>query len=99
MLFLIIKFNRISYLRIPTSFIMKKLFTIFFFSLCIHSFSQTSIPAGNVSGTWNLAGSPYQIQGSIQIPDGQTLTIDPGVTVDFQGTYKLNVQGRLLAIG
>lgn len=61
--------------------------------------AQTSIPAGNVSGTWTLAGSPYNVQGSIQILDGTTLTIEPGVTVNFQGTYKLNVQGRLLAIG
>lgn len=61
--------------------------------------AQTSVPAGNVSGTWTLAGSPYNIQGSIQILDGATLTIQPGVTVNFQGTYKLNVQGRLLAVG
>ena len=61
--------------------------------------AQTSIPAGTVSGTWTLAGSPYNIQGSIQIVDATTLTIQPGVTVNFQGMYKLNVQGRLLAIG
>ena len=61
--------------------------------------SQTSIPAGNVSGTWTLAGSPYNIQGNITIADATTLTIQPGVTVNFNGTYKLDVQGRLLAIG
>ncbi|MES2285883.1 MAG: T9SS type A sorting domain-containing protein [Bacteroidota bacterium] len=60
---------------------------------------QTSIPAGSVSGMWTLAGSPYNIQGSVQIANGTTLTIQPGVTVNFMGTYKLNVQGRLLAIG
>ena len=63
------------------------------------SYSQTSVPGGNVSGTWTLAGSPYLINGSIQIPNGQTLTIEPGVTVNFQGSYKLYVQGRILAIG
>lgn len=61
--------------------------------------AQTSIPAGNVSGIWTLAGSPYNVQGSIQIVNGTTLTIQPGVTVNFQGTYKLDVQGCLLAIG
>jgi parallel beta-helix repeat protein len=61
--------------------------------------SQTSVSAGAVSGTWTLAGSPYLIQGSIQIANATTLTIQPGVQVIFQGTYKLNVQGRLLAIG
>ncbi|PCJ86558.1 MAG: hypothetical protein COA57_05985 [Flavobacteriales bacterium] len=64
-----------------------------------HAQAQTTIPAGNVSGTWALAGSPYQIQGAIQIPTDSTLTIQPGVTVDFQGFYRLQVQGRLLAIG
>ncbi len=57
------------------------------------------IPAGNVSGIWNQFGSPYLIGGEITIPDGETLTIDPGVLVEFQGHYKLNVQGRLLAVG
>lgn len=61
--------------------------------------AQTSVPSGNVSGTWTLAGSPYNIQGSIQIADATTLTIQPGVTINFLGHYKLNVQGRLLAIG
>ena len=60
--------------------------------------AQTSIPAGNVSGTWTLAGSPYQINGEITIPNASTLTIEPGVLVEFQGHYKLNVQGRLLAV-
>lgn len=61
--------------------------------------AETVVPGGIVSGTWNLASSPYKIMGSIQISDGETLTIDPGVRVEFQGAYKLNVQGRLLAIG
>jgi len=67
--------------------------------LTFNCYSSTSVPAGNVSGTWTLAGSPYNIQGHIQISDGTTLIIEPGVTVNFQGTYKLNVQGRLLAVG
>ena len=49
--------------------------------------------------TWTIGGSPYEIQGEITVPDGLTLTIEPGVLVEFQGHYKLNVQGRLLAIG
>ena len=63
------------------------------------SFAQTIISAGNVSGTWTFAGSPYLIQGAIMIPNDSSLTIEPGVTVNFQGSYKLYVQGRLLAIG
>jgi hypothetical protein len=87
--------------------IIQNFFTKFIFRLflliCIfiqrNVNAQTNIAAGNVSGTWNISGSPYLIQGHIFIPSGSTLTIDPGVKVLFQGHYKLNIQGRILAIG
>src|SRR3989304_343045 len=60
---------------------------------------HTDIAAGNVSGTWTKANSPYFINGEITIPNGETLTIEPGVEVVFKGHYKFNVQGRLLAVG
>lgn len=62
-------------------------------------YCQTDIPAGDVSGTWSLSNSPYQVNGDITIPDGQTLTIEPGVTAVFKEACRLNVQGRLIAIG
>jgi parallel beta-helix repeat protein len=37
--------------------------------------------------------------GNIVVQNGALLTIEPGVTVEFQGNYNLNVQGRILAIG
>jgi len=70
-----------------------------FAMLSLNSNAQTNIPGGNVSGTWTVAGSPYLIQASIMIPNDSTLTIEPGVTVNFQGTYKMYVQGRVIAIG
>jgi hypothetical protein len=33
------------------------------------------------------------------VPNKLTLTIEPGVTVNFQGSYKFYVQGRVVAIG
>ncbi len=79
---------------------MKKLLFLFIILVnCILLISQTTIPGGDVSGTWLLSGSPYLIEGEITIPDGQTLTIDPGCLVEFQGHYALNVQGQLSAIG
>jgi hypothetical protein len=60
---------------------------------------QTNIPAGNVSGIWTLVNSPYFVDGEITIPNGETLTIEPGVRIVFTGHYKFNIQGRLLAIG
>jgi hypothetical protein len=61
--------------------------------------AQTRIPAGNVSGTWTRAASPYFIDGEISLLMGSTLTIEPGVQVLFTGHYKFNVYGRLLAVG
>ena len=34
--------------------------------------SSTLVAAGNVSGVWNAAGSPYLIDGDITIPAGAT---------------------------
>ncbi len=78
---------------------MKKLRLIFTIFICKMAMAQTTIPGGLVYGNWTLSGSPYNVMGSIQIPNDSTLTIQPGVQVIFQGTFKLNVQGRLLAIG
>jgi len=83
--------------------ITRRMFAILFCFLWLTKASpllaQTDIPPGNVSGTWKKANSPYQINGEITIPNGQTLVIEPGVEVVFTGHYKFNVQGRLLAIG
>src|ERR1041385_3626991 len=79
---------------------MKKLYSLLLaIGIVSSAFGQTTIPAGNVYGIWTLAGSPYLVQGSIQIPNDSTLIIQSGVRVEFQGTYKLNVLGRLIAIG
>ena len=61
--------------------------------------SQTVIPGGNVSGTWTLAGSPYLIEGDVNIDDYDTLIIESGVIIEFQNYYGLFVEGRLKAIG
>ena len=79
---------------------MKNLsFILILFFCSTFLFAQTTIPGGDVSGSWLPSGSPYLIEGEITVPDGQTLTIDPGCLVEFQGHYKLIVQGRLLAVG
>lgn len=60
---------------------------------------HTDIQAGNVKGTWTLANSPFNILGTINVPNNDTLSIEPGVEVIFMGYHKLNVKGRLLAVG
>lgn len=83
----------------PQTLHMKTKLLLAFVFVFQFAFSLTNVPGGIVNGTWNLAGSPYNIQGSIQIVNGDSLIIQPGVTVSFQGTYKLLVLGKLIAIG
>lgn len=50
--------------------------------------------------TWTTGGSPYIVTGSISIPEGVTLTINPGVTVKFVNSgYYLYVSSSLVADG
>ena len=61
----------------------------------------TTIITENISAdtTWTLAGSPYQVQANIQVLEGVTLTIEPGVEVRAQGNVGLDVAGTLHAVG
>ncbi|MCF7919956.1 MAG: carboxypeptidase regulatory-like domain-containing protein [Candidatus Cloacimonetes bacterium] len=77
----------------------KVLFVFFILFLFILLTADTNIPAGNVSGIWNAAGSPYNIQGTIQVIAGSQLIIEPGVVVNFTGHYKFNILGTILAQG
>lgn len=61
--------------------------------------SQTEIPGGSVSGSWNQTGSPYLILGDIIVPDNQTLIVEAGVEVNFQGYYNFDIQGTVMALG
>ena len=50
--------------------------------------------------TWNLAGSPYTITSQVQIANGVTLTIEPGVVVNRINNGEIWLYGgKLLAIG
>ncbi|MCD4682397.1 MAG: right-handed parallel beta-helix repeat-containing protein, partial [Bacteroidales bacterium] len=61
--------------------------------------SQTIIPDGNVAGIWELAGSPYLIEGDITLAPDDRLTIKSGVEVIFQGQYNFEIEGKLDATG
>ncbi len=78
---------------------MKKLNLIivglFLYSL---SFAQT-IVSGNVSGTWNIGGSPYLLIDNCTVPTGAELIVEPGVEVVFGESMSLYVYGKISAIG
>jgi predicted outer membrane repeat protein len=61
--------------------------------------TYTPLPAGDLSGTLTCAGSPYYVQGDLDVPSGNELVLEPCVYLVFRGDYKLNVHGRLLAVG
>lgn len=48
--------------------------------------------------TWTKANSPYSLTGPMLVSEGVTLTIEPGVTVNFN-EYYIKVNGTLVARG
>lgn len=74
-----------------------RLVMMMFFGL-VSVLSQTNV-SGNVSGTWTLANSPYLVTNNIGVPAGQTLVIQPGVNVIFQGFFRFGISGHLVAEG
>jgi hypothetical protein len=58
-----------------------------------------SIPLkGTIKGTM-LAGKTYTIGGDVIINEGDTLTIQDGVTINITGKYGIGVKGSLICIG
>ncbi|MGH7595926.1 MAG: PKD domain-containing protein, partial [bacterium] len=61
--------------------------------------AQTSV-SGNQTGVWRKAGSPYLVVGSVTVPSGDSLRIEPGVVVNVeQANFAITVRGTLNAIG
>ena len=49
--------------------------------------------------TWDIDGSPYTVTSNIKVFEGATLTIGPGVTVQFEGDYEFEINGQFIARG
>lgn len=58
-----------------------------------------TVVSGDVSGVWDLVGSPYWVEGDLVVGAAVTLAIDPGVEVRFRGPYRLLVEGLLAVAG
>ena len=68
---------------------------VLIFGLC----AETIIPAGNISGVWNAAGSPYRIMGNVTIQAQDELVLEAGTFVLFEGTYQMQVLGKIFSNG
>lgn len=82
---------------------MKNSFIIFLsFSLnfiFVHAFSQSVVFDEEVNGTWTKENSPYIVLRDIKVPADSTLTIEPGVEVQFAKGLGMTVEGSVKAIG
>ena len=58
-----------------------------------------TILKGNISGTLALENSPFLVMEDIHILNGETVVINPGVTLFFDEDKKLKVEGAIIAIG
>src|SRR5512145_3243006 len=73
--------------------------------------AQTTVPGGTLTTqTWTASGSPYTVTGALTVTAGVTLTVEPGVTVQFASTdamaaglysarVELTIAGTLVADG
>jgi hypothetical protein len=66
--------------------------------------AQTNVSGGIYQNTtWTLANSPYQVNGSIVVFPGNTLTVEPGVTILINNTNVQNIyietRGTLNIVG
>lgn len=57
------------------------------------------IHIGNITSDVFWFADTVKITSDVTVTDGNTLSINPGTVIQFQGHYELNIQGRLLAVG
>lgn len=83
---------------------MKRFIQFSFFFITLFFLGRTvcagpTMVNGDVSGTWDLPGSPYIIADECTVPTGEILTIEPGVEVIIGEARSFNVYGQILAVG
>jgi hypothetical protein len=70
------------------------LFALFAVWSCL---AQTFVSGGIYANTtWSFANSPYIVTGNVVVFPGDTLTIEPGVTVKFDSAVGLELRSSLL---
>ncbi len=72
---------------------------IFFLLISVSSNSQTIEVSGSINANTNWDVDTVKIIGDVTVENDILLSISPGVYVEAQGYYKLNVYGKISAIG
>ena len=68
------------------------------FAGAIPGSAQTMV-SGSISGSWSPSGNPYVVTDNATVPAGQTLTIQPGVTVWIGENVSMTANGLIQAVG
>ena len=85
--------------RIPLAVRLLILAVCACFGLASTASAQTLITGPTTSGTWSPSGNPYIVSGNVPVPDGQTLTIQPGVLVEIGSGLTITTDGSIQAVG
>ena len=80
--------------------ILLSAFMLLVFSIALGATAETPV-IGFIAQdtTWTQANSPYVTLGNIIVKEGVTLTIEPGVTVQFDFGHSLTIESTLIARG
>ena len=86
--------------RIRTIVILLVMVNLTISLIAVNSWAETPL-IGFIAQdtTWTQANSPYVTLGNIIVKEGVTLTIEPGVIVQFDSGHSLTIEGRLIARG
>lgn len=80
--------------------VIVRLLLVFSFLLTLGSAgNSTDVPGGNVSGVWTAEASPYVILDDIRIAEGESLVIEPGTQIEFDGQHIFRILGSISALG
>ena len=80
-------------MRSPLLILFSAILLLPFFRL----WATNIVVSGNASGNWTV--DTVMVMGDLTIPADSTLTVNPGVLVEFFGHYQIMVKGMVIANG